>query len=537
MPNASVSIEANTPRPPTARSRPRLRVAQAHHFGQTDRVIEELTKLEEGQPIVFGGNRTVRVSHDLAVAFEAGDRLVVVDDTGDLLHIPAGEWGIASGAVGRAHEAFGLLGSVSDDAVSDFYEQFAARLADDVAMAPILEANALDRERARERGRSTTRLELSDGMRADMIAGLRMWRDAPSSRNDVVETVEHQGWRVEQRIAGLGVVGFVFEGRPNVFADACGVLRSGNSVVFRIGSDALGTARAIVEHALAPALASAGLPSGSAVLIDSAAHAAGWALFSDSRLGLAVARGSGPAVAQLGAVARQAGTSVSLHGTGGAWVITGEACSPDRLEAVVRNSLDRKVCNTLNTCCVLRTRSEELLPAVLRGLEAAAAARGSAAKLHVTENALASVPASWRDRQVEIVRADGTATEPQVEVVAADRLGHEWEWEEAPEITVTLVDSVSEAVAAFNTQSPRFAASLVSEDEQEQDGFWSAVDAPFVGDGFTRWVDGQYALNKPELGLSNWQAGRLFARGGVLSGDSVFTVRSWARQADPELRR
>ena len=50
--------------------------------------------------------------------------------------------------------------------------------------------------------------------------------------------------------APLGVVGFVFEGRPNVFADATGVLRGGNTVVFRIGSDALGTARAIVRHAV-----------------------------------------------------------------------------------------------------------------------------------------------------------------------------------------------------------------------------------------------------------------------------------------------
>ena len=51
------------------------------------------------------------------------------------------------------------------------------------------------------------------------------------------------------------------------------------------------------------------------------------------------------------------------------------------------------------------------------------------------------------------------------------------------------------------------------------------VDAPFVGDGFTRWVDGQYALDTPELGLSNWQGGRLLGRGGVLSGDSVHTIR------------
>ena len=93
----------------------------------------------------------------------------------------------------------------------------------------------------------------------------------------VIERVDHAGWSVEQVAAPLGVVGFIFEGRPNVFADATGVLRTGNTVVFRIGSDALGTARAIVTHALDPALKAAGLPDGSAALVDSPEHAAGWA--------------------------------------------------------------------------------------------------------------------------------------------------------------------------------------------------------------------------------------------------------------------
>ena len=80
-------------------------------------------------------------------------------------------------------------------------------------------------------------------------------------------------------------------------------------------------------------------------------------------------------------------------------------------------------------------------------------------------------------------------------------------------------------------------ASLVSDDDAEHDRFYAAVDAPFVGDGFTRWVDGQYALDTPELGLSNWQFGRLLARGGVLSGDSVYTVRHRATITDPDLHR
>lgn len=500
-------------------------------------MIEELTKLEPGQPIVFDGNRVARVSDELAADFRSGDRLVVVAGSGALLHIPLAEWSTATEAVGRAYRAFGLLGATSDDAITDFYRSFARRLGDDSTFAPIAEANDADLAAARERGRSTTRLELSPTMRADMIEGLELWAGATTSRNEIVGTVEHEGWRVEQRTAGLGVVGFVFEGRPNVFADACGVLRSGNTVVFRIGSDALGTARAIVEHALDPALDEAGLPPGSASLVDSAAHAAGWAMFSDPRLALAVARGSGAAVAQLGAVARQVGTPVSLHGTGGAWIVTGENCDPGRLEAVVRHSLDRKVCNTLNTMCVLRDSAAELMPAVLRGLEAAAEQRGSNPKLHVTPAAMEAVPRDWFDRRVPVARASGDELEPQAEELPAHALGHEWEWEGSPEITVTIVDSVDEAVGLFNEQSPRFAASLVSDDEAEQARFWSTVDAPFVGDGFTRWVDGQYAFLKPELGLSNWQGGRLFGRGGVLSGDSVFTIRAWARQPDPDVHR
>ena len=60
--------------------------------------------------------------------------------------------------------------------------------------------------------------------------------------------------------AALGIVAFVFEGRPNVLADACGVLRGGNTAIFRIGRDALATARAIMELAVRPALVDAGLP-------------------------------------------------------------------------------------------------------------------------------------------------------------------------------------------------------------------------------------------------------------------------------------
>ncbi len=498
---------------------------------------DHLEALTAGQPIVYGGNRVTYVSSELADAFRSGDRLIVDPLSGDLLHVPEAEFEHAAGPVTRARAAFAALARCTDDQITAFFREFADRLAADSTFAPVAAANRADAQRATERGRSTTRLVLGDAMRADMVAGLRGWADASVGRDGIDRVVEHEGWTLEARRAPLGVVGFVFEGRPNVFADAAGVVRTGNTVVFRIGSDALGTAQAIVEHALDPALASVGLPDGTVALVASAAHAAGWALFSDTRLSLAVARGSGPAVAQLGAVARQAGVPVSLHGTGGAWVVAAPDADAARFAQTVTNSLDRKVCNTLNVCCVVRERADELVPAFLSASSRAAELRGSDARLHVTAAAAVFVPGEAWGRRSSVERADGVHDEPFVSRIGLETLAHEWEWEGSPEATLHVVESVEEAVELCNAHSPHFVASLVSESTAAHDAFFATVDAPFVGNGFTRWVDGQYALNAPELGLSNWEGGRMLGRGGILSGDSVFTLRYRADVTDPDLRR
>ena len=499
--------------------------------------IEQLTHLVAGQRIVFGGDRVTQVDADLAEQFCVGDRLVVVQSTGALLHIPGAEYVLVNEAVTAAVDGFAELSSCSDDAISCFYDRFAAILEDEERFAPIAEANDSDMKRALERGRSTTRLELTGSMRSGMITGLRGWRDSPSRRDSVVSRVDHDGWMVEARRAPLGVVGFVFEGRPNVFADACGVVRTGNAVVFRIGSDALETAKAIVTHALQPALAEADLPAGVVQLVASPAHAAGHALFSDPRLALAVARGSGTAVAELGAVATQSGVPVSLHGTGGAWMIAGEYASADDLRASVESSLDRKVCNTLNVCAITRSRAAELIPAFLEGLDAAAAARSAPARLHVVAGSEEWVPPAMFAATNTIIRSDGPHDEPVASTIEQADLALEWEWENSPEVSLVVVDTVDDAVRLCNRYSPHFVASLISDRSDEQDAFYAAVDAPFVGNGFTRWVDGQYALDAPELGLSNWQSGRMLGRGAILSGDSAHTVRYRANIADRTLRR
>ena len=489
--------------------------------------------LRAGDLVAIGRHRTV-ISQEFAASLEPGDQVLALSHNGQLRRLPKAVVDLVDEAVSAASRAFTLLPDVSDDAINEFFELAAEALQDNVRFSTVLQANQRDEESARARGRSVTRLVLSENMRRDMIAALLMWRDAPMSRDSVVSKTEHVGWSVEQRAAPLGVLGFVFEGRPNVFADATGVLKGGNAVVFRIGSDALGTANAMMDVIIRPSLIQAGLPVDAVVLLNSPEHAAGWSLFSDSRLGLAVARGSGTAVSELGSIAQQSGVPVSLHGTGGAWMVVGEEASLDRLESCVLHSLDRKVCNTLNVVTVIRHLASVHIPIILKAAEIGASARGTRPRIHAIQGAEKFMST---EVTIEVRRSEGVILEQQVTVANVESLSTEYEWEENPEFAIVLVEDIDEAVELFNAYSPQFIVSTISENETEQERVWSLTNAPFFGDGFTRWVDGQFSLLRPELGLSNWENGRLFGRSGILSGDSAFTVRLRVHQSDEKLHR
>ncbi|CAM5786017.1 aldehyde dehydrogenase family protein [Cellulomonas persica] len=497
----------------------------------------QLTQLTAGTLVPFGGDRFTTVDETLAAAFRPGDRLYVVHDDGALLHVPAAVSDAVTTSVSAAVEAAQAMRSVPAVQVAAFYRAFADGLV--TAWDAIAAANSDDVMRAEGLGRSTTRLRIDAAVRDQMAEGLRGWADLveKAASDDVAPPrVTHADWHVDVVTAPLGVIGFVFEGRPNVLADAAGVLATGNTAVLRIGGDALGTGTAIVEHALAPALRSSGLPDGAISLVTSRERSAGWALFADRRLSLGVVRGSGAAVAQLAAVARQAGTPVSAHGTGGAWLVADESAQTARFASVVRHSLDRKVCNTLNVAAIPRSRAAELVPVLLAAADEAAAARGTVARVHVVAGSEQWLPAGELERTIDVHRAEGVVAEPRASLLAADELGREWEWENTPELSLVVVEDVAEAVALFNAYSPRFVASLVGTDAEAWRAFVDAVDAPFVGDGFTRWVDGQYALDQPELGLSNWEHGRLLGRAGVLTGADLTTRRLVARTATDQHR-
>ncbi|MGA1406581.1 MAG: aldehyde dehydrogenase family protein [Ilumatobacteraceae bacterium] len=471
---------------------------------------------------IVGGNFAHVVNEVEVALLNAGAKIIVLSDR--IVVVDSHIAQRCAEGVGRAEVAFGAMAGATDQQITSFFEAFELRLAQDRHFEPVLAANSIDLENARSRGRAVGRLEITPKMRSDMIESARMWAQSAVRKEVAVEQVQHRGWSVEKVASPLGVVAFVFEGRPNVCVDATGVLRTGNTCVFRIGSDALGTAQAIMKHCLTPALVEAGLPQDAVVLLDEAERSAGFALFSDRRISLAVARGSGEAVRDLGYVAQSNGIATSLHGTGGAWMILGDSVDANWFAETLVNSIDRKVCNTLNVCCVPRSRERELMSVLAKELRSVSAQRGKPIVVHtVGEN-----PDAVRELLC-----------PEIEVLPArvDELSTEWEWDAAPEFFVVATDSIEESFALCNRYSPQFVVSVLSGDPLEHQRAWNTLNAPFVGNGFTRWVDGQYALGKPELGLSNWEQGRALGRGGILSGDDIRTFRFRMVQKDSDVHR
>ncbi|MBL6722853.1 MAG: glutamate-5-semialdehyde dehydrogenase [Candidatus Margulisbacteria bacterium] len=496
-----------------------------------------LNQLESGMQLVHSGNQVYQVTDALAEQFKPGDHLVFVRGFSEPIIIPSESMALVEQEVNAAVDGFYSLNSVADSAIDAFYDACADRLNTPSIWETIQTINHQDVAQATAKGRSTTRLVADDTCKTQMIDGLLDVKRQNTPRVSAIQSVTHDGWSVDVLKSPLGVVGFVFEGRPNVVVDATSVLKSGNAVVFRVGGDAVNTARALMDHVLLPALDWVGISRNAIRFIDSTAHSAAWALFSNQKINLAVARGSGHAVRMLGGIAQQFGIPVSLHGTGGAWMVTSKNSNIDRLHAAIVDSLDRKVCNTLNTLCMLKSEFEKQLPVVLNALDSAGDNVGHKVKVHVAVPSMGYFSSEGFSDTIDVVRASGVVQEPQYEPLDLQAIGTEWEWEKTPEITIVVVESIDEAIELFNCYSAQFVASLITQSQLELIDFFNRINAPFVGNGMTRWVDGQYALNAPELGLSNWENGRFLARSAILSGDSVYTTRLKMNQVVVGLQR
>ena len=344
----------------------------------------------------------------------------------------------------------------------------AAERADDV-----LAANAADVETAERGGMAPgllDRLRLTPERLADMADQLDVLADTPEPEAQRFVRELPTGERVFERRVPVGVIGAVFEARPNVTVDvASQVLKARSAAVLRTGAAALGSARALVDLVLAPALESAGVPSEAVQLVPVPGHAGADALVGlPDLVPLVVVRGSGEVTRRLSALGAAAGVRVLAHADGGGVLYLHESADEDDVVRLVTESTDRLgVCNRLNLLLIDASAHDRLWP--------------------VAEEALA-------DR--EIVPSLAPHDHP---------LGHEWALDAGSEahVTVATVEGPVDAALTAARETSGLAACVCATDEAAATAF---IDA-YTGTGVfwnatTRLLDGYKLLGLPETGIN-----------------------------------
>ena len=191
----------------------------------------------------------------------------------------------------------------------------------------------------------------------------------PSRRCRCSSATLPTGERVYERRVPVGVIGAVFEARPNVTVDvASQVLKARSAAVLRTGAAALGSAQALVEHVIAPALAANGVPADAVQLVPTPGHAGADALVGlPDLVPLVVVRGSGEVTRRLAALGAAAGTRVLAHADGGGVLYLDASAAEADVTRLVTDSTDRLgVCNRLNLLLIDAPAYDRLWPVAER---------------------------------------------------------------------------------------------------------------------------------------------------------------------------
>jgi glutamate-5-semialdehyde dehydrogenase len=352
----------------------------------------------------------------------------------------------------------------------------------------ILAANGEDLAEARKAGATAAfldRLGLDDKRVSAIAAGL----DAIAGLPDPVGTIaaawdRPNGMRIERVRVPLGVVGVIYESRPNVTADAGGLcLKAGNAVILRGGSDSFRSSRAI-HAALASGLREAGLPDSAIQLVPTRDRDAVGLMLAglDGMIDVIVPRGGKGLVARVQAEAR---LPVFAHLDGNCHVYVDRAADPEMAKAIVLNAKMRRtgVCGAAETLLVDRAAAAQLGSLIAMLLDAGCAVRG--------------------DREVQ-------AADPRVTAATAE----DWSTEYLDAIIAAkMVDGIDEAIAHVERYGSHHTDAIVTADPAAADRFLREVDSAIVlHNASTQFADGGEFGFGAEIGIAT---GRLHARGPV----------------------
>ncbi len=372
--------------------------------------------------------------------------------------------------------------------------------------AAVLEANRADLGRAQGEGlggAALDRLRLTDRRLGQMADGLRAVAALPDPVGEVVDGwVRPNGLRVERVRVPLGVVGIIYENRPNVTSDAAGLcVKAGNAAFLRGSSSALTSNRAVVT-VLRRALAKAGLPEDAVALVEDASHETAVAFMRLRGLvDCLVPRGGKALIASL---VEHATVPYVLDGDGNCHVYVDASADLDMAEDIVVNAKTQRpgVCNAAETLLVHADAAPGLLPRLARSL--------AEVELVADERGRAYLPGA------------GTATE---EDFATEFL--------ALKLAVAVVDDLDAAIDHVARYGSGHSEAIITRDVASADRFVREVDAAAVlVNASTRFVDGGELGLGAEVGISTQ---KLHARGPM--GPRELTCVKWVVRGDGHVRR
>jgi glutamate-5-semialdehyde dehydrogenase len=391
----------------------------------------------------------------------------------------------------RARKASRAMAKADTAAKNHALSLIAAAIRRDAAQ--LRAANQLDLAAARDNGLNAAmldRLTLSDKAIATMAEGLEQIVSLADPIGEISNMKRRpSGIQVGQMRVPLGVIGIIYEARPNVTVDAAGLcIKSGNATILRGGSEAIHCNQALAKL-VKEGLAGAGLPTDAVQVVETTDRAAvGELIGMPQYVDVIVPRGGRSLIERL---MRESKVPMIKHLDGICHVYIDQRADPDKAIEIAFNAKCHRygTCNTMETLLVARGIAPQVLPALAQRYAA------EEVELRCDDEAHAILAAAPYARLAKATEED-------------------WSTEYlAPILAVKIVAGVDEAIEHINAYSSQHTDSIVTEDYSDAMRFLREVDsASVMVNASTRFADGfEYGLGA-EIGISN---DKLHARGPV----------------------
>lgn len=388
----------------------------------------------------------------------------------------------------KAKEAAYVLQSLSTEKKNEGLKAVAKALLDNCKL--ILEANGKDVEAAKSRGTAEAmldRLRLDEKRVAAMSEGLMEITELADPVGEVLEEYERpNGLKIQKVRVPMGVIGIIYESRPNVTADAFGLcFKTGNSVILRGGSDAIESNKAIVEI-IRDALNMVDItPEAINLVTDTGREIATKMMKLDKYIDLLIPRGGAGLIKS---VVNNATIPVIETGTGNCHIFVDENADLDMACEIIVNAKTTRmgVCNACESLLVHERIADKVIPQICKCLNAK--------------------DVEIRAGQKAFMLSPGSASlmkEATEEDYATEFLG--------PVISLAVVSSVEEAIEHVNRYSTHHSESIITNNPENAEKFLNGVDAACVYvNASTRFTDGFEFGFGAEIGISTQ---KLHARG------------------------